>query len=81
MLTDRMADHAAMQAYLEDLSGDNSAWRAAFRKAFFRAMRDALTARQYEALQLHCRTLGRFTIRGVPPSCARQKTPAAFADI
>ncbi|MBP3311614.1 MAG: sigma-70 family RNA polymerase sigma factor [Butyricicoccus sp.] len=53
MLTDRMADHAAMQAYLEDLGGDNSAWRAAFREAFFCAMRDALTERQYEALRLH----------------------------
>lgn len=53
MLTDRMADHAAMQQYLQDLSGDNSAWRAAFRAAFFRAMREALTQRQYDVLRLH----------------------------
>ena len=53
MLTDRMADHAAMQQYLQDLSGDNSAGRAAFRAAFFRAMREALTQRQYDVLRLH----------------------------
>ncbi|MGM9613606.1 MAG: RNA polymerase sigma factor [Butyricicoccus sp.] len=53
MLTERMANQAAMQTYLEDLGGDNRAWRTAFREAFFRAMRDTLTERQYEALRLH----------------------------
>lgn len=53
MLTQRMADRAAMRDYLVQLGGDNSAWRAAFRDAFFRAMRDTLTERQYQALRLH----------------------------
>lgn len=53
MLTMRMADAAAMQAYLQQIGGNNSALHAAFRTAFFAAMRDTLTARQYEALCLH----------------------------
>lgn len=53
MLTGRRADDAAMRAYLQGLAADNSALQAAFRTAFFRAMRDTLTARQYEALRLH----------------------------
>ena len=50
MLTDYAADRAAMREYLQSLGGDNSAWRAAFRDAFFRAMRDTLTERQYQPL-------------------------------
>lgn len=53
MLTEYAADRAAMRSYLESLGGDNSAWRAAFRDAFFRAMRDTLTDRQYQALCMH----------------------------
>ena len=53
MLTDYAADRAAMREYLQSLGGDNSAWRAAFRDAFFRAMRDTLTERQYQALCMH----------------------------
>lgn len=53
MLTDRAADRAAMQAYLQSVGGDNSAWRKAFRDAFFQAMRDTLTERQYQALCMH----------------------------
>ena len=53
MLTDYAADRAGMREYLQSLGGDNSAWRAAFRDAFFRAMRDTLTERQYQALCMH----------------------------
>ena len=53
MLTDYAADRAAMREYLQSLGGDNSAWRAAFRDAFCRAMRDTLTERQYQALCMH----------------------------
>ena len=53
MLTDYAADRAAMREYLQSLGCDNSAWRAAFRDAFFRAMRDTLTERQYQALCMH----------------------------
>ena len=53
MLTAYAADRAAMREYLQSLGGDNSAWRAAFRDAFFRAMRDTLTERQYQALCMH----------------------------
>jgi|MucameStandDraft_1065616.scaffolds.fasta_scaffold18918_5 RNA polymerase sigma factor (sigma-70 family) len=53
MLTQRQADHAAFEDYLQSLHGDNRAWRMAFRQAFFDAMRQQLTARQYEALRLH----------------------------
>ena len=53
MLTDYAADRAAMREYLQSFGGDNSAWRAAFRDAFFRAMRDTLTERQYQALCMH----------------------------
>ena len=53
MLTDYAADRAAMREDLQSLGGDNRAWRAAFRDAFFRAMRDTLTERQYQALCMH----------------------------
>ncbi|MGI6180586.1 MAG: RNA polymerase sigma factor [Agathobaculum sp.] len=51
-LFDMQADRAAYQGYLSSLASDNSAFRAAFRETFFRAMREQLTARQYEVLWL-----------------------------
>lgn len=46
------ADHAAYEAYLASLGSDDSAFRASFRNAFFRALREELTGRQYEVLWL-----------------------------
>ena len=46
------ADHAAYEAYLASLGSDDSACRASFRDAFFRALREELTGRQYEVLWL-----------------------------
>ena len=46
------ADHAAYEAYLASLGSDDSAFRASFRDAFFRALREELTGRQYEVLWL-----------------------------
>ena len=46
------ADHAAYEAYLASLGSDGSAFRASFRDAFFRALREELTGRQYEVLWL-----------------------------
>ena len=46
------ADHAAYEAYLASLGSDDSAFRASFRDAFFRALREELTDRQYEVLWL-----------------------------
>ncbi|MDO4269569.1 MAG: sigma-70 family RNA polymerase sigma factor [Eubacteriales bacterium] len=51
-LSDRTADRAAYAGYLSALAADDSAFRAAFREAFFNAMREQLTARQYEILWL-----------------------------
>lgn len=47
---DRALDRAACEQYLAGLSADDSAFRAAFREAFFRAMREQLTRRQYQVL-------------------------------
>ena len=46
------ADHAAYEAYLASLGSDDSAFRASFRDAFFHALREELTGRQYEVLWL-----------------------------
>ena len=45
-------DHAAYEAYLEELGSDDSAFRAAFREAFVHALREQLTRRQYQVLWL-----------------------------
>ncbi|MGE4547947.1 MAG: sigma-70 family RNA polymerase sigma factor [Intestinibacillus sp.] len=52
-LSDAALEREALLRYEASAAGDNSAWRAAFRTAFFRAMQDELTARQHEALCLH----------------------------
>lgn len=50
---ERKAEHAAFQGYVAQLGADDSAFRAAFRDAFFEAMQQELTARQYEVLLLN----------------------------
>lgn len=52
-LSDAALEHAALLRYEEAAADDNSAWRAAFRAAFSRAMQEELTARQHDALCLH----------------------------
>lgn len=47
---DLALDRAAMAKYISDLHGDNSEFRKAFRIAFFKAMRDSLTERQYNCM-------------------------------
>lgn len=47
------ADQAVYEQYMADLGGDNRAFRAAFREAFFCALREQLTERQYEVLWLN----------------------------
>ena len=47
------ADRTACARYFAACAGDNAAWRARFRDAFARALRDELTNRQREALWLH----------------------------
>ena len=47
---EREMERAVYDRYLASLAGDNSAFRAAFRDAFFRAMRETLTQRQYKVL-------------------------------
>lgn len=49
----READRAAYEDYIAALAGDDSAFRAAFREAFFRALKEQLTGRQYEVLWLN----------------------------
>ena len=49
-LSERTADRAAYNEYLSALVSDSSAFRAAFRDAFFHAMREQMTERQYEVL-------------------------------
>ena len=46
-------DHMAYEAYLDELNSDDSAFRAAFREAFFHALREQLTERQYQVLWLN----------------------------
>ena len=45
-LFEREADRAAYEDYVAALAGDDSAFRAAFREAFFRALKEQLTGRQ-----------------------------------
>ncbi|MDY3618911.1 RNA polymerase sigma factor [Agathobaculum sp.] len=52
-LSEGVEQHVSYQNYLATLAGDNSAFRQAFREAFFKAMRETLTSRQYEVLWLH----------------------------
>lgn len=52
-LSDFGAERAAYRQYLHTLAADNSAFHHAFREAFFRAMREQLTARQFETLWAH----------------------------
>ena len=49
---EREADRAAYEGYLAALASDNSAFRASFRVAFFHALGEQLTDRQYEVLWL-----------------------------
>ena len=51
-LFEREADRAAYDGYLSALASDNSAFRASFRDAFFAALKEQLTGRQYEVLWL-----------------------------
>ena len=51
-LAERAADRAAYDDYLAAMASDNSAFRASFRDAFFHALREELTDRQYEVLWL-----------------------------
>ena len=49
---ERQYDRCAYESYIRDLGQEDSTLRAAFRTAFFEAMRSELTARQYEVLRL-----------------------------
>ena len=49
---EREADRAAYEGYLAALAADDSAFRASFRDAFFHALKEQLTDRQYEVLWL-----------------------------
>ena len=49
-LSDRAETYAAYARYLSTLGSDNSAFRQAFREAFFCAMREQLTEPQYRVL-------------------------------
>ncbi len=49
-LSDQAADYAAYERYMAELGEDDSAFRAKFREAFFHALQEQLTARQYEVL-------------------------------
>ncbi len=49
-LSDQAADRAAYEGYMAELGTDDSAFRAKFREAFFHALQEQLTARQYEVL-------------------------------
>lgn len=49
-LSEQAAAHAAYERYIAELGGDDSAFRAKFREAFFHALQEQLTARQYEVL-------------------------------
>ena len=49
---EREADRAAYEGYLAALASDDSAFRASFRDAFFHALKEELTDRQYEVLWL-----------------------------
>ena len=49
-LSERTATRLAYRQYLGLLAEDDRSFRQAFRTAFFRAMREQLTPRQYEVL-------------------------------
>ena len=49
-LSEQAAAYAAYEHYIAELGEDNSAFRAKFREAFFDALQEQLTARQYEVL-------------------------------
>lgn len=49
-LSEQAANRAAYEQYITELGTDDSAFRAKFREAFFRALQQQLTARQYEVL-------------------------------
>ena len=49
---EREADRAAYEGYLAALASGDSAFRASFRDAFFHALKEQLTDRQYEVLWL-----------------------------
>ncbi|WP_164510290.1 RNA polymerase sigma factor [Agathobaculum sp. Marseille-P7918] len=51
-LSEGAADRAAYERYLAEIGADDSAFRAKFREAFFHALREQLTARQYQVLWL-----------------------------
>ena len=52
MSGERQYDRCAYESYIRDLGQEDSTLRAAFRTAFFEALRSELTARQYEVLRL-----------------------------
>lgn len=49
-LSEQAANRAAYEQYIAELGTDDSAFRAKFREAFFHALQQQLTARQYEVL-------------------------------
>lgn len=49
-LSEQAAAYAAYEHYIAELGEDNSVFRAKFREAFFDALQEQLTARQYEVL-------------------------------
>lgn len=51
-LSEQVETHAAYEGYLAELGADDSAFRAHFREAFFHALEEQLTARQYQVLWL-----------------------------
>ena len=48
--SEQAANRAAYEQYIAELGTDDSAFRAKFREAFFHALQQQLTARQYEVL-------------------------------
>ena len=51
-LSEQAANHAAYERYVAEMGEDDSAFRAKFREAFFDALQEQLTARQYQVLWL-----------------------------
>lgn len=49
-LSKQAEDYAAYERYMAELGEDDSVFRAKFREAFFHALQEQLTARQYEVL-------------------------------
>ena len=85
MSGERQYDRCAYESYIRDLGEENSTLRAAFRTAFFEAMRSELTARQYEVLRLEtvegmngkevAARLGRSEERRVGKECRSRWSP------